>query len=98
MNVNLSKILIEKGLLLYERAALFLCCFLQFSCVNRLNIGGKQRFSFKNDDLIFTLLENDPRPSYKVGDEKEYGMRYAHYEIFFRVTENVLHVTRVTEV
>ena len=47
---------------------------------------------------LYTLLENDPRPSYKVGDEKEYGMRYAHYEIFFRVTENVLHVTRVTEV
>ena len=47
---------------------------------------------------LFTLLENDPRPSYKVGDEKEYGMRDAHYEIFFRVTENVLHVTRVTEV
>ena len=47
---------------------------------------------------LFTLLENDPRPSYKVGDEKEYGMRYAHYEIFFSVTDNVLHVTRVTEV
>ena len=49
-------------------------------------------------DELTTLLENDPRPSYKTGDEKEYGMRYAHYEIFFRVTENVLHVTRVTEV
>ena len=47
---------------------------------------------------LYTLLENDPRPSYKVGDEKEYGMRYAHYEIFFRVVENVLHVTRVKEV
>ena len=47
---------------------------------------------------LFTLLENDPRPSYKAGDEKEYGMRYAHYEIFFSVTDNVLHVTRVTEV
>ena len=47
---------------------------------------------------LFTLLENDPRPSYKTGDEKEYGMRYAHYEVFFRVSENVLHVTKITEV
>jgi tRNA-Thr(GGU) m(6)t(6)A37 methyltransferase TsaA len=47
---------------------------------------------------LITLLENDPRPSYKVGDEKEYGMRYGRYEIFFRVVENVLHVTKITEV
>ena len=47
---------------------------------------------------LITLLENDPRPSYKSADEKEYGMRYAHYEIFFCVREGVLHVTRITEV
>jgi tRNA-Thr(GGU) m(6)t(6)A37 methyltransferase TsaA len=47
---------------------------------------------------LFTILENDPRPSYKAADEKEYGMRYADYEIFFVVKEGVLHVTRITEV
>jgi len=47
---------------------------------------------------LFTILENDPRPSYKAADEKEYGMRYADYEIFFVVKKGVLHVTRITEV
>lgn len=44
---------------------------------------------------LFTLLENDPRPSYKKTDEKEYGMRFSEYEIFFRVVDGVLHVTRI---
>lgn len=50
------------------------------------------------DTELVTLLENDPRPSYKKTDEKEYGMRFAHYEIFFRVIDGVLHVTRILEV
>ncbi len=50
------------------------------------------------DVELITLLENDPRPSYKKTDEKEYGMRFARYEIFFRVTNEVLHVTRIEEV
>lgn len=45
-------------------------------------------------DLI-TLLENDPRPSYKKNSEKEYGMKFSHYEIFFTVTDGTLTVTRV---
>ncbi len=44
---------------------------------------------------LFTLLENDPRPSYKKTDEKEYGMKFSEYEIFFRVVDGVLHVTRI---
>ena len=45
-------------------------------------------------DLI-TLLENDPRPSYKKECEKEYGMRFSSYEIFFSVKDGVLTVTRI---
>lgn len=44
---------------------------------------------------LFTLLENDPRPSYKKTDGKEYGMKFSEYEIFFRVMDGVLHVTRI---
>lgn len=45
-------------------------------------------------DLI-TLLENDPRPSYKKACEKEYGMKFSDYEIFFYVKDGVLTVTRI---
>lgn len=44
---------------------------------------------------LFSVLSHDPRPSYKKSSEREYGMKYAHYEIFFRVTDVVLRVTRV---
>ena len=41
------------------------------------------------------ILEEDPRPSYKKGCEKEYGMLFADYEIFFVVKEQKLTVARV---
>ena len=44
---------------------------------------------------LITVLKNDPRPAYKDEGEREYGMRYGRYEIFFKVTSGVLKVTRV---
>lgn len=41
------------------------------------------------------ILSEDPRPSYKKSSEKEYGMRFADYEIFFVVKNAILTVTRI---
>ena len=43
------------------------------------------------------ILSEDPRPSYKKDSEKEYGMLFADYEIFFTVKNIVLTVTRVVK-
>ena len=44
---------------------------------------------------IIKILSEDPRPSYKKTCEKEYGMLFADYEIFFIVKEKKLIVTKV---
>ena len=44
---------------------------------------------------VITLLENDPRPAYKNEPDREYGMKYSNYEIFFKVDGEVLTVTGV---
>ena len=41
------------------------------------------------------ILSEDPRPSYKKDSQKEYGMLFDDYEIFFIVKEQILTVTRV---
>lgn len=41
------------------------------------------------------ILEQDPRPSYQNDPEREYGFRFADYEIFFKVDGETLTVTRV---
>ena len=46
-------------------------------------------------EQLIRILEDDPRPSYKKGCEKEYGMKFAQYEIFFTSDESVITVTRV---
>lgn len=48
----------------------------------------------KRDSLI-TILENDPRPSYKEDGEHEYGMKYCDLDIFFKVEDGEVTVTRV---
>ena len=48
----------------------------------------------KRNSLI-TVLENDPRPGYKEDSEHEYGMKYADFEVFFKVRDNLLTVTRI---
>ncbi len=44
---------------------------------------------------VITMLENDPRPSYKADGERIYGMRYGNYEIKFTVNNKILTVTDV---
>ena len=41
------------------------------------------------------ILSQDPRPSYKSEGEREYGMRFANYEIHFTVDGGTLHVKAV---
>ena len=44
---------------------------------------------------LIQILEQDPRPSYQNDPEREYGFRFADYEIFFKVDCETLTVTRV---
>ena len=46
-------------------------------------------------DALMTILSGDPRPSYKDDGEREYGMKYSLYEVFFKVSEGALHVTKI---
>ena len=48
----------------------------------------------KQNSLI-KILEQDPRPSYQNDPDREYGMRFASYEIFFKVDSDTLTVTNV---
>jgi tRNA-Thr(GGU) m(6)t(6)A37 methyltransferase TsaA len=50
--------------------------------------------SSRQNSLI-SILKQDPRPSYQNDPDREYGMRFADYEIFFKVDGNTLTVTRV---
>ena len=46
-------------------------------------------------EALITILENDPRPSYKDDGDHEYGMVYSDLDIFFKVEDGTLTVTRV---
>ena len=46
-------------------------------------------------EALITVLENDPRPSYKDDGDHEYGMVYSDLDIFFKVEDGTLTVTRV---
>lgn len=48
----------------------------------------------KRESLI-TILENDPRPSYKTDGDRIYTFSFAEYEISFKVEDGVLSVTEV---
>lgn len=48
----------------------------------------------KQNSLI-KILEQDPRPSYQNDPDREYGMRFSNYEIFFKVEGDILTVTGV---
>ena len=48
----------------------------------------------KRNSLI-TVLENDPRPGYKEDNDHEYGMKYSDFEVFFKVQDKLLTVTRI---
>lgn len=44
---------------------------------------------------LIRLLEDDPRPSYKEDGEREYGMLYSDVEVFFKVSDGILYVTKI---
>ena len=46
-------------------------------------------------EMLISILENDPRPSYKSGEEREYGMSFGRYEINFTATDGEITVTSV---
>jgi tRNA-Thr(GGU) m(6)t(6)A37 methyltransferase TsaA len=53
------------------------------------------KIAVSKQNSLISILEQDPRPSYQNDPEREYGMRFSDYEIFFKVDENILTVTRV---
>lgn len=44
---------------------------------------------------ITALLLQDPRPSYRDDEDREYGMSYANFEISFKATKDTLVVTSI---
>ena len=44
---------------------------------------------------LISLLSFDPRPAYKGESDREYGMKYKNYEVFFVVCEGALRVIGV---
>ena len=46
-------------------------------------------------NALLKILEHDPRPSYQNDAEREYGFKFSDYEIFFKVNDDTLTVTRV---
>ena len=49
-------------------------------------------------NALIKILEHDPRPSYQDDPEREYGMKFSDYEIFFKVAGDTLTVTRVEHI
>ena len=50
----------------------------------------------KRDGLI-KLLSNDPRPSYQDEPERMYSMRFAEFDVRFKVKDSVLTVVAIDE-
>ncbi|MBR5145026.1 MAG: tRNA (N6-threonylcarbamoyladenosine(37)-N6)-methyltransferase TrmO [Clostridia bacterium] len=53
------------------------------------------KVAISKQKALIQILEQDPRPSYQNDPEREYGFRFADYEIFFKVDSDNLTVTRV---
>lgn len=53
------------------------------------------KIDISKQNSLIKILEQDPRPSYQNDPDREYGMRFSDYEIFFRVDGENLTVTRV---
>ena len=48
------------------------------------------------DEAAIRTSGSSVRPSYKDDPDYEYGMKISHYEVFFKVSDRILTVTRVT--
>ena len=55
------------------------------------------KIEISKQKTLIEILEQDPRPSYQNDPEREYGMLFSDYEIFFKVREGTLTVTDVKE-
>ncbi|MBE6532904.1 MAG: tRNA (N6-threonylcarbamoyladenosine(37)-N6)-methyltransferase TrmO [Ruminococcaceae bacterium] len=53
------------------------------------------KIDISKQNALIKILEHDPRPSYQDDPEREYGMKFSDYEIFFKVNGDRLTVTRV---
>ena len=53
------------------------------------------KISPEKREALRRLLADDPRPSYQDDPEREYGMTFGEYEIFFKVADGTLTVTNV---
>ena len=53
------------------------------------------KIHISKQETIIKILEQDPRPSYQEDPEREYGMVFSDYEIFFNVDGDTLTVTRI---
>ena len=53
------------------------------------------KIEISKQNSVIKILEQDPRPSYQNDPDREYGMKFADYEIFFKVEDDVLTVTRI---
>ena len=53
------------------------------------------KIDISKQNALIKILEHDPRPSYQDDPEREYGMKFSDYEIFFKVDGDCLTVTRV---
>ena len=57
----------------------------------------KSKIPAETADTLTDILTNDPRPSYHDDASKVYGMRYANYDIHFRVCDGILTVVGIEE-
>ena len=48
-------------------------------------------------ETLISILSHDPRPSYKNDGDREYGFLFADLEVFFKVTDGTLTVTKITK-
>lgn len=46
-------------------------------------------------DILIKMLSQDPRPAYKQDNQTEYGIKFAEYNIKFKVSDKVLTVTKI---
>ena len=53
------------------------------------------KIEISKQSSLIEILKQDPRPSYQNDPEREYGMVFSHYEIFFTVDGETLTVTRI---
>ncbi len=49
-------------------------------------------------EALLSVLENDPRPSYRKEDEREYGVLFSGYNVKFRCEQSKLKVTEIIKV